>query len=197
MISETLVLVGCHGAGKSTLGHRLAVRLGYDFHDEIGLRLASDPARRPPDRTAADAQYTFDRAVFDAELQRDFASVGVSRVVETWHPGNLAYAALRSPAVVVEYLTRLQVWPRGGRVRAIVVEASDAVLAARQWEPGPLAFFQRVGRDAEAWCRELGIPIAARVRTDAGSPDQLTEHLIKQLQRDACASLVPVTEVHP
>lgn len=147
----TVALVGGHGAGKSTVGAALAARLGVPFHDEIGRRLA---AARPEGVTAEHAQEAFDAAVFAEELARDAAWTDGVRVVETWHPGNLAYAARRSPAVVARHLP-LDLGP----AVVLPVHVSPAVAAARQNEPGDPAFFREVGLAAEAWARALGIPV--------------------------------------
>jgi hypothetical protein len=154
----TIALVGGHGAGKSTVGAALAAALGVPFHDEIGRRLATD---RPPGQTAEHPQQAFDEAVFSAELARDAAWRSGVRVVETWHPGNLAYAARRSPAVVARNLPLAL-----GPAVVIPIHASPAVAAARQNEPGDPTFFREVGEAAEAWARALGLRVLDPVRND-------------------------------
>lgn len=154
----TIALVGGHGAGKSTVGAALAQRLGVPFHDEIGRRLA---AARPPDRTAEDPQEAFDAAVFGEELARDAAWTEGVRVVETWHPGNLAYAARRSPAVAARHLPLAL-----GPAVVLPIHVSPGVAAARQNEPGAFEFFREVGEAAEAWAHALGLPVLSPIHND-------------------------------
>ena len=154
----TIALVGGHGAGKSTVGAALARALGVPFHDEIGRRLAE---RRPAGVTAAHAQEAFDREVFAEELARDAAWSGGVRVVETWHPGNLAYAARRSPSVVASYLPLAL-----GPAVVIPILVSPEVAAARQSEPGDPAFFREVGDAAQAWAHDLDLRVLDPVRND-------------------------------
>lgn len=153
----TIVLVGMHGAGKTTLGRALAATLGVPFHEEIGRRLAEDPRMRPAGRTAEDPQGAFDEAVFREELARDAAwEPGAPRVVETWHPGNLAYAVRRSPDVACRLLARFG--PAPG-VRVLPVRVPVEIAHSRRSEPGDLDFFARVGREAEGWARRLGLVV--------------------------------------
>ena len=99
----TLVLVGTHCAGKSTIGKRAAQVLGYEFQLELGNVL------RESDRLEPDAhQYSthdeggddWDTQVFRAECERDVQWAGKDdnkdRVVETWHVGNLLWAESRT-----------------------------------------------------------------------------------------------------
>lgn len=173
----TIVLVGCHGAGKTTIGTMLAQRLGLPFHDEIGRSLAEDRRWRASG-TAADAQPAFDDEVFRREIARD-RHVG-GRVVETWHAGNLAYAARRSPAVVSRWLDTLQA-SSGGAIVVVPLWAPFDVLRARQSEPGDLAFFVEIARDTLIWVERLGLASLAPVDTSAACPNDLAEHVMRGL----------------
>lgn len=173
-----VVLLGCHGVGKTTLGAALARHMGVPFHDEVGRRLAEDPALRPRGGTAAEAQSAFDEAVFDEELARDAAwSASAGRIVETWHPGNLAYAARRSPRVATERLGAVRASCKRGRVVAIPLVASRGTLARRQSEPGDPAFFRAVGREGVVWARALGLEVLPAIHTDRASADELAERV--------------------
>ncbi|RPJ05043.1 MAG: hypothetical protein EHM37_22340 [Deltaproteobacteria bacterium] len=98
----TLVMVGPHGSGKTTLGRMAASMLGWVYQPEIGRLLREDALRRDPGNNALRMQPQFDRKVMEMEALRDLQPVG-SRIVETWHPGNMGYASLRSSEVACGY----------------------------------------------------------------------------------------------
>ena len=157
-----IIVVGPHGAGKTSVGQALAKRLGVPFHAEIGRELAEDPQWRPAGHTAADRQLAFDDEVMRRELARDANwPAAQPRVVETWHPGNLAYALRRSPDRLAAWWPQLLAAAHRPTL-ALVLDAPDAVLRARQTEPGDGTFFSTVGRQAPDCCRLLGIPIAGQ-----------------------------------
>lgn len=105
MQKQIVVLNGIHGSGKTTLGTLLAESEGVRFYHEIGgelRKLSTDNALQSGD--------SFDREVMRREVGRDVeihASPGLA-VVETWHPGNLAYARIRSPKVYEQYLRQFE-----------------------------------------------------------------------------------------
>ncbi len=159
----TVVLIGPHGVGKTTTGRRLSALLDVPFHPELGELLAR--RARPLGHTAADSQVAFDDELFTAELARD-ATWGGNRIVETWHPGNLAYAGRRSPEVVARTLDAVTASCRRGPTVVVPLVARRDTLAGRQHEPGPLEFFEAVGKDASIWAARLGLPILEPVSTD-------------------------------
>ena len=96
----TLVLIGPHGAGKTTLGRRLSAELCIPFHEEIGKQMRFEALAQDPEEHAMVSQDLFDEMVTLREIERDLSWVSVPRIVETWHPRNLAYASLRSPTSI-------------------------------------------------------------------------------------------------
>lgn len=173
-----IALIGAHGAGKSTLGRALAATLGVPFDHEIGDALGRDPAWRPPDGTAVEPQAAFDAEVFRRECARDAARGRSPRVVESWHPGNLAYARRRSPAVAAAALRAVRTTLGDvGPVIVVPVFAPAEVLRARQHEPGDPAFFAAVGREALGCARELGLRCLPAVDTSLDTPAGLARHL--------------------
>lgn len=177
-----VAIVGCHGAGKSTLGRALSVRLGWVFHEEIGARLAAEGRLRPPGIVAADLQETFDEAVFAEELARDSAwELRAHRLVETWHPGNLAYAAARSSRVAERYLGRIVDSITRQPAAILEIVAPDEVLARRQSEPGPPAFFRKVATATQAIARRLDLPSLGRVASQERAADELAWELAPRI----------------
>jgi thymidylate kinase len=89
----TLVMVGPHCSGKSTIGQAVAEALGWQFHQELGNVLRREERRGKDahlllmhkDSEGDTQETTWDEYVFGEEEKRDEASEGVNRVVETWH----------------------------------------------------------------------------------------------------------------
>jgi hypothetical protein len=176
-----LALIGPHGAGKTTLGLALAEALGLPFHGELGRAMAGDPSWRAPGRTAEHAQRAFDVELFARERARDLSAPG-PRLVETWHPGNLAYAARRSPEVAAAWLADLRRVIPG--TLALPVLASHRTLAARQSEPGELDFFLEVGHASLRWAADLGAVLLPPVHTDRTSAPVLARRVAARLHRE-------------
>lgn len=102
----TVAITGTHCAGKATIGKRLVEIFGDGWSPmdlELGDLLRSQDvlaasAHRIGDGSGALNAVSWDDRVHEAELNRDEHSPksGQSRVVETWHVGNLAWAMLRA-----------------------------------------------------------------------------------------------------
>lgn len=177
-----LALIGAHGAGKTTLGRALAARLDWPFDDEIGARLAADPTRRPQGVTAEDRQEAFDEEVFQEELSRDARrSATAHRIVETWHPGNWAYAEKRSPRVPPRHRSEVRRSVARSRVAAVWVVASPATLALRKSEEGSVSYFSDVGQRARVVAERLGIRAICAICTDERSANDAAEDVCSWL----------------
>lgn len=167
-----ICLVGPHGAGKSTLGAAVAQRLGVEFRDEIGRHLREAALAADPDQHALRFDADFDRRVIEGELERD-AARGARHgfVVETWHPGNLAYARIRSPQVSrwLEPAARAAA-RRCGDLVVVPVTASRDALMARCNEPGGTLdertdFFLHVAAEATRVATRWGLRVTPPVDT--------------------------------
>jgi len=177
-----LVLLGCHGAGKTSLGKALARHLGWVFHEEIGRLMAEDPRWRARNLTAASSQQAFDDELFRREVFRDREwPLHRPRIIETWHPGNLAYAKARGSLVPSDQLASIQLQCRSAPVWVLPVVAPREVLAARQSEPGALEFFLSVAGRSLLQAERLGLAVLPPVWTHHDPPDHLASRLVPRL----------------
>ena len=182
-----ICLIGPHGAGKTTLGLELADRLGVPFRTEIGRELREAALAQDANRHALQADVDFDRAVVEAELARDSALDGPGGfVVETWHPGNLAYARLRSPSVFEAHHAAARTAARVAGVVVVPVFAQVRTLMERCNEPGGTleertAFFCRVAREAERIARTWGLQMAPACDTSHSTVDTCVEGILAHL----------------
>jgi predicted ATPase len=187
----TLVLIGPHGAGKTTVARRVAEALGWRFDDEIGERLRRAALKRDPDAHALRPQAMFDEAVLASELARDMEIASgpgtVCRVIETWHPGNMAYASLRSPAVAEHWVPMVRAAARqtpGLLVQPLCI--SEETLRRRQSEPGPpdcARFFLTVGQKAEILAEEWGLLVAQPLATDRCAVEDVVSEVLARVRR--------------
>jgi hypothetical protein len=176
-----IVFVGPHGAGKTTLGCRVATTLGWPFLHEIGAQLRLEALRADPNAHALCPQPGFDAQVMRLELARDREVQG-HRVIETWHPGNLAYAESRSPREFKRYRTLART-ANGFRVLVQPLRMERATALARLCEPGPspeelVRFFAGVGRRAEELARECGWLVLPALETDERPPGELAAEVV-------------------
>ena len=170
MTYPCLAIVGAHGSGKSTLGRALAGALGWEFHHELGEELRLRRLARDPGAHALLAQEEFDAELMGLELERD-ARVCGARVVETWHPGNLAYARRRSPQAAQRYLEALRARGPLRQAWVLPLAISQETAQERLREPGPGAeatahFFWSVGREAREQAEALGLALLPTIHTD-------------------------------
>jgi hypothetical protein len=191
----TLVMIGPHGSGKTTLGRLAAGFLGWVFDAEIGNVLRQKALQEDIANNAARVQPEFDRAVMEMEIERDLRAAGC-RVVETWHPGNMGYARMRSPEVAIQYdaVLRDHIARLGHRVLVQPLTIERPTALKRLTQPGPdektmADFFMGVGRkaleDAVAWGLEL-LPI---VRTDRMSIEDACREVLQNLNTNHAISL--------
>ncbi len=188
--ARQIVLTGPHGAGKTTIGTMLAARLGWEFHPEIGDGLRRRALDGDPGMHAMARQDDFDRQVIRGELERDARWVAHGmppRVVETWHPGNLAYAMARSPEIARELEPEILQAVAAFRELTLVVQPltmDQESAARRRTEPGPdgiEAFFGDVAAMAlhlaSGWCLATASPVDTSHGEPVASMFEVLEHL--------------------
>jgi thymidylate kinase len=184
--ATTLVLIGPHSAGKTTLGTRLADRLGLPFYDEIGARMRADVQSADPSAHAMRRQELFDLEVQCREIERDVRAVA-PRVVETWHPGNLAYALERNGDTFDPSLARSAA-QRARSVLVLPVLARVETIYARCSEHGEdrmrmASFFHRVAERAMTLATEWQLTVAPPVWTDELTIDAALDALLEHVRR--------------
>jgi len=186
MPPSQLVFVGPHGAGKTTIGRRVAALLGWPFDEEIGRRLRDEALAANPGAHALRAQGSFDERVILAELARDRTAAS-PRVVETWHPGNLSCAVARGSAAAARLRAAVAAAVAEAPPTLVQPLAISARTALRRLsEPGPdprqtVRFFLRVGHDAALTARALGLPVLPPLWTDGTDADRAAHLVVERL----------------
>ena len=97
-IPSTVVFFGAHCSGKKTIGEKLSKLLEWEFQGELGDLLRDTKKLIAGGHAIGDGTSQnkgWDKRIFEAEIERDKTSSSISRVVETWHIGNLLWALFR------------------------------------------------------------------------------------------------------
>jgi len=197
----SVVLIGPHAVGKSTVAATCERRLGWLHHAEVGTLLRETS----PNKDWRAPQAAFDDAVLAEESRRDAEFAAASprasvRVVETWHPGNLGWAGLRgdqsgsalrsyTDAAVAAAVMRgdvlvqeLRASPATLRSRRRPGSAAAArVLAGEGGDEALLGLTGRVAEDALSEARRLGLYLLPPLCTDEGSPEAVADALFMAL----------------
>ncbi|HBQ97984.1 MULTISPECIES: AAA family ATPase [unclassified Roseofilum] len=186
---QNIVFIGPHASGKSTLGKALATALDWQFDEEIGYRIRQEVLALNPQAYAHKNQPDFDFKVMQEELKRDDLSVSF-RVIETWHPGNFAFAEARSPEVAIEFKPIVDKIISKNRkctlVQPLLINLETAIL--RFHEPGSdkvqLAnWFMTVGRRAIEIADEWDLQVCPTIFTDLCSIDEAVEMVFKNINQ--------------
>ena len=187
---DTLVMIGCHGSGKTTLGKLIAHQLGWNFCEEIGEKLRRSLQEKDANQHAAVPNPSFDRAVIQSEIDRDKEHT-YPRVIETWHPGNLAYARARSPneyaALEASVISSIQ--PYLDRTLVIPLYMPFEEFKNRIHEPGPrnnmfYSFLYQIQDDSLLMAQDLGLSFIPRINTAKNTIAQCTAKTIQFLQKN-------------
>lgn len=131
MKKEAVILLGMHASGKTTAGKFLESR-GFPFFPEIGEQI-----RRQVNFDFLTSVEWFDQEVMNRELVRDKEVLNSVQpvAIETWHIGNIAYAAIRSPLIAEIYLSQLQRQVDSIQPRCLLFQISEETFRIRSREP--------------------------------------------------------------
>lgn len=182
-----LILIGVHGAGKTTLGKMLAERLNIPFDDELGKRLRTRELRKNLHNHAFTHLSFFDEEIMHLEMLRDIRAKG-PRIVETWHPGNLAFCRERNSTTFERYrsLVSPHLTSLPGRTFIQPLRINREILRKRQSEFAENGvdlrnFFWRVSEATESLAHEFGLQFLSPVQTDLADPVVCCETIISHL----------------
>mmetsp|Transcript_917 Transcript_917/g.2304 ORF Transcript_917/g.2304 Transcript_917/m.2304 type:complete len:418 (+) Transcript_917:120-1373(+) len=206
----TVVLVGAHCSGKSTLGTKLARRLGFRFEAEIGETMLR--------ANGLQQSLQDDESILKAEIERDRVAAskaaigGGNRVVETWHPGNYAWAAARETplANLGGWLERATLQAREemerSQVLVLALNCSEETRRERRQSSGEvrlprfggaanedefMAVTLNIGKTALATARAMCGDAAVRELDTSGSVEETVNAAVREL----LDMLMPVPEV--
>lgn len=183
-----IVLSGIHSSGKSTLGRSLGEQ-GYAYVLEIVERFIEQGIT-----TGVKAEPTLDEMIMEAEFQRDkylFRSARDPIIVETWHPGNIAYATLRNPIVATRYKKRFGPIAKHHRIYGIYLRIGDHTFLERtrkyigQDALQAIEFFHNLEQTTLACYRDFQLPL---IEIDAVASIAVVQRkvlsLIENIRRD-------------
>jgi hypothetical protein len=182
-MAPSLVLIGIHGAGKTTVGKHLSALLNIPFQTEIGKQLRRRAQLENPESNALSSSRAFDEQVMLLELLRDYTSQK-PRIVESWHPGNLAFACDRSPTIYEHYLPiiRDRIEQCRGQViiQPLVVSRETSLL--RQSEIGPeidnlAMFFKSVYDFTTKLVESFRLPLLLPIFNEGCTPAQSAQEI--------------------
>lgn len=129
----TVVMMGAHTAGKSTIRQILAGRMKWKSDEELGTSL------RGKQEEQGKYHETWDDKIHQAEVARDQerSNTSTSRVVETWHLGNFFWALTRQPeqqrdVLLKRALDAIQQEQQTGIVLFVMLKINAATMVRRE-----------------------------------------------------------------
>jgi len=159
---KIIVLSGIPSSGKTTIG-KLLNKKGYFYVPEIAEQLIKKGVT-----TGVDANPMLDKTIMEVELQRDKYLFSLNKnllVIETWHPGNIAYACLRNPPIAKQYKQIFQKILKYHKVFGIYLNIpldifwKRTVKYKRDGRQEIVMFFKRLQNEILACHKEFGIPL--------------------------------------
>lgn len=155
-----IFICGAHCAGKTSLLKALTEKHVLDrWEFEIG----KDLFYKRKLKTATQGK-AFELEVSNLELERDFALLKAEGLIgiETWHPGNLAYAAIRNPDSVPKLLELMKKSPLIEQAHGIwlrvsaekIFERTKTFNQSRSWAA---EFYTKIDKVTARCLNELGL----------------------------------------
>lgn len=198
LLPVTLAIMGSHCAGKKTIGEKVATIMGWQFHPELGDVLRDHDILVANGHVTGDgsgnseASSDWDERIHKAECERDASNL-TSRVVETWHVGNLAWELQRQPTKTSEddtkrrlEKTRVSIQEELSNRRCvlfILLETSPETTLRRRHEDKDNALRLPLADEA-AECRRLHQVLQQRGRELLGDINQNQELPVLVLNND-------------
>ena len=184
-MTEPVVLFFCgpHCSGKSTL---LTTFQREGFFSQRGSEIGKDLYYRRHLQTAKQDE-AFEFEVSELELARDRSYLNAIGVVgiESWHPGNLAYAAVRNRTCLAHLVEIMQTSPLLKRAYGLRFHLSEHSIATRTRTFASEAdwaarFYTQIERELDGCLELLGLENRV-VHIDADRPLENVEREVRSV----------------
>ena len=185
-----MFICGPHASGKTSIlkileRDKIITGCGYEIGKELFYRENFIPHERDED---------FEIMITRLELERDslFAKTPGVCASETWHPGNLAYVAVRNPksfpkllAIIKESPLLNHAW--GIRLTATLEQMHERTKTFSEHDDknGVVDFLSRVGEKIEYCLDALGLT-ERTITLDTSQGLEATAERVKEIIRDKC-----------
>ena len=185
-----MFICGPHASGKTSILRALErdnviTGCGYEIGKEIFYRDKGQPDARDED---------FEVALTKMELERDmkFREMPGVSVSETWHPGNLAYVAVRNPKSFRRLSALMRTSPLvdyawGIKLLTTPEQMHERTKTFSHDKDWAVDFHSRVGEKIDDCLYELGL-MARTVTLDTSGGLDYTVRRVKEIILDRCMS---------
>ncbi len=157
---KILFVCGPHCSGKSSIlkylyekaylscwGPEIGKELFYQLHFKTDLQ---------------DQKFEFEVSRRELERDREYAEIKGNIGIESWHPGNLAYAAVRNPSVVpllIAYMKNSPLLADAYGIRLcidpeVIRERTHTFVQKKDWA---VDFYQKIDNRMENCIEQLGL----------------------------------------
>ncbi|MBQ6919341.1 MAG: ATP-binding protein [Synergistaceae bacterium] len=183
-----MFICGPHASGKTSILRALErdnviTGCGYEIGKELFYQDNFDPDKRDE---------AFEVGLTKMELQRDikFSNLPGVSVSETWHPGNLAYVAVRNPKSFKRLSALMRTSPLietawGIKLLTTPEQMHERTKTFSDNKDWAVDFHSRVGEKIDDCLYELGL-MARTVTVDTSDGLELTIRKVKDIIIDRC-----------